>query len=320
MDLIEEKDRLTAECIGCKRCTKVCPSASKGGVIPHEVMAAGTGDVSTCIMCGNCSRVCKKTDPMAVMKIIRYAANGGNFGDSYERYGFTMPPSDMAVPEPKWNGEDVTVISGCVIKCKAPFLENATASALRSMGIGCRPLKGESCCLRPPMFANIGRDEKTERRERMVREVGAGEILCLCTGCADEMSVIREKEEGTIDFLYGNIGLLPKDPHPLRLAIETGCEASDKRDMVKEIVERMGHIDIGNTMGCCGKDTKVAADLMADRETECKDADAILAVCPKCFTEYDSYKGGKPVMFIMELVAMAFGDISTLRYHNIPVE
>ena len=254
---------------------------------------------------------------MKVMKMVRYLAFDGKFGDNYERYGFTMPPSAMEVPQPEWNGNDILVMSGCVVKGIAPYLTNATVSALRSMGFSCNQVCKEKCCLRPPMFAYIPDDEKVKAREKMVCPFHSDELLCLCTGCAAEMSVIKERNTGTIDFLYENMDRLPRTKEPLRLAIQTGCEVSGKRGQLTEIVERMGYVDVGNPMGCCGKDTKIAKDLMADREKECQDADAILAVCPKCFTEYDSYEGGRPVIFIMELVAMAFGDRSTLGFHRI---
>ncbi len=38
----------------------------------------------------------------------------------------------------------------------------------------------------------------------------------------------------------------------------------------------------------------------------------------QCFTKYDAYPEGMPVMFLTELVAMAAGDVSSLKYHRIP--
>ena len=38
-----------------------------------------------------------------------------------------------------------------------------------------------------------------------------------------------------------------------------------------------------------------------------------------CYTRYDAWPEGKPVVYIMELVAMAFGDTRSLGYHRIPV-
>ena len=317
MDLRNEISRLTEKCIQCRRCTKVCPSASKGGIIPHEVMASSDGDVSTCIMCGNCNRICKKTEPMTVMKMLRYIWFNGNFGDSYERYGFTMPPSKIDVPKPEWDDEGITVMSGCVVKCIAPYLEYAATSALRSMGFKRKPMDNESCCLRPPMFANMHKEQRIGIRKDMLPQ--DSDLLCLCTGCADEMGTLKGENVDTIEFLYLNMDRLPKANKTLRLAVETGCEATGERDKVTAILERMDHIDIGNKMGCCGKDTPVAALLMEDREAEIADADAVVVICPKCFTEYDKYEGGRPVIYIMELVSMAFGDRTTLQDHRIPV-
>ena len=319
MDLRHEIESLISSCVQCKMCTKVCPSAGKGGMVPHEIMAIGDGDVSTCIMCGNCNRSCRKTEPMMVMKMLRYLQNNGNFGGHYERCGYIMPISDMEVPQPLWDHNGVSVMSGCVVKGVVPYLEYATSSSLRSMGFTCRPIDNESCCLRPPVFANIPKKEKVERRKDMMKGALDDDLICLCTGCSSEMRVIKGNDVDTIEFLYRNMDRLPKAEKQLKLALKPGCEAAVKIDMLRAVVERLGHIDIGNTFGCCGKDTSVAKELMKDRQAECRDADAILAVCPKCFSKYDTIKGGKPVIFLMELVAMAFGDNKTLGYHRIQV-
>lgn len=296
----------------------MCPAAEKGGIIPHEIMKAGDGDVSTCIMCGNCSRVCKKTDPVTVMKMLRYLSNNGDFGGFYDRTGFNLPMLDHPSRslELEWTGDDVTVMSGCVITCKVPFLTYATSYALKSMGIKASPLEGEKCCLRPPAFAYLSNDEKKIKRREMVGK--CREMLCLCPGCAHEMACAKEKERGGVDFLYKHIDKLPRTNRPLKLALEPGCELADKRDRMSAVVRAMGYEDIGNDIGCCGKDSKVAPALMADRENECRGADAIVVACPKCFTIYDSYEDGIPVIYLFELVAYTFGDSTTLQYHNLP--
>ena len=63
MDLNDEIERLRTKCIGCGKCSKVCPSLKHGGIDPMEVMMGGEADMSTCISCGNCSAVCRRTDP-----------------------------------------------------------------------------------------------------------------------------------------------------------------------------------------------------------------------------------------------------------------
>ena len=54
-------------------------------------------------------------------------------------------------------------------------------------------------------------------------------------------------------------------------------------------------------------------------EMDGEDADIIVVGCPMCYTRYDAWPEGKPVVYIMELVAMAFGDTRSLGYHRIPV-
>ena len=56
-----------------------------------------------------------------------------------------------------------------------------------------------------------------------------------------------------------------------------------------------------------------------EKQKAAEDADVIVVGCPMCYTRYDSWPEGKPVVYIMELVAMAFGDRRSLGYHNIPV-
>jgi heterodisulfide reductase subunit B len=41
--------------------------------------------------------------------------------------------------------------------------------------------------------------------------------------------------------------------------------------------------------------------------------------CPNCQWFYDNYEGGKPVIHLAELLAMAAGDTETLKFHRIPL-
>ena len=77
--------------------------------------------------------------------------------------------------------------------------------------------------------------------------------------------------------------------------------------------------DIGNQMGCCGKNTDVAGSLVAERMEECAKADVIVVGCPMCLVKYDALPEGKPVVHISELVAMASGDKKSLGYHTVPI-
>lgn len=56
---------------------------------------------------------------------------------------------------------------------------------------------------------------------------------------------------------------------------------------------------------------------MEERQKEAKYADVIVVGCPMCFFNYDRIENGKPVVFIGELVSIAYGDASSLMYHHI---
>lgn len=88
---LSEKYRLD-DCIKCKRCTRNCPSAKHGGIIPDSVVAEvseGTyeGDPWTCLMCHKCSMVCPKDIDIAeLIRELRYIeASQGNVPDRFSR-------------------------------------------------------------------------------------------------------------------------------------------------------------------------------------------------------------------------------------------
>ena len=58
---------------------------------------------------------------------------------------------------------------------------------------------------------------------------------------------------------------------------------------------------------------------MRERQEAASDADAIVVGCPMCQAKYDAFPEGKPVMYLAELVAAAFGDRTSLACHRIPV-
>lgn len=85
------------DCIKCKKCTKNCPSAKHGGIVPDEVVSEvsdGTyeGDPWTCLMCHRCSIVCPKgIDIAELVRELRYLeVSRGNvperFSRVYKRY------------------------------------------------------------------------------------------------------------------------------------------------------------------------------------------------------------------------------------------
>ena len=52
----DEIDRLRLRCIGCGKCSRVCPSLKHGGCDPMEMMIGGDEGIEHCIACGNCSK------------------------------------------------------------------------------------------------------------------------------------------------------------------------------------------------------------------------------------------------------------------------
>lgn len=286
-------------------------------------MRTGELEKSLCILCGNCSKACRKTDPFKVIKGIIYLQKNGVFPDTYERTGDVVPMEDNPSRTelvPPWNGDDVHVMPGCVVRCKAPFLEYASSVAIRSMGMTCTGLEDSGCCLRPPNFSMMTDDEKRAYRSKIIESSNGNTVLSLCGGCRHEMVSSSLDVKSTIEFLHLNIDRLPKFDRPLKVAVEPGCEFKEMRTEMDDIVRALGFRPMDNDAGCCGKDTSVSSALMEEREKECGEGSFIVVACPKCFTEYDSYPRGKPVLFITELVALAAGDGASLRYHKIPVD
>ena len=89
---------------------------------------------------------------------------------------------------------------------------------------------------------------------------------------------------------------------------------------LRAVAKATGADVMDNVSGCCGKTVEGVRDgLMAERQAEVAGADVIIVSCPMCFSMYDNFAGGKPVMHIVELVALASGDSSSLKFHKIPV-
>lgn len=83
------------KCIQCKKCTRNCPSAKHGGIIPNETVLGVregnyAGDPWTCLMCHRCSMVCPKGIEIAglVLALRNNEAEAGNFPERFGRvYG-----------------------------------------------------------------------------------------------------------------------------------------------------------------------------------------------------------------------------------------
>lgn len=325
MGMIEDEiARLMQKCISCGKCTPNCPAFKYGGLDPHEIMIGGETDVSSCILCGTCSQVCRRTDPYVVMRDLRALANDLHVSQTYKDTGYAMPKNDHPSRyelECKWDDDgDVCIMPGCVVECKAPFLEYAAADAVRIVGKTCSELKDAGCCLRPPMFSEMQSIERHDRIVAMAESAAGKEIITLCGGCTDALDNYGQTNINMVMFLYKNIDKLPKFDRRFKVAVEPGCSCIPIKKEMIAVVEALGCEFVNNAMGCCGKDTEIAGAMMKDREKECGNGCLIVVACPKCFTEYDAQPDGMPVLFLSELVAWAAGHTETFKYHSIPIE
>ncbi len=319
----DEVARLMQKCISCGKCTPNCPSYKYGGVDPHEIMIGGETDVSTCILCGTCSQVCRRTDPFTVMRDLKALANDLHVSDTYKETGYAMKKADHPSRSElrcDWDGDDAFIMPGCVVECKAPFLEYAAFMAVRTVGKTCSELKDAGCCLRPPQFREMRDTERRDILFKVTSNAKGKELITLCGGCTEALESYGLSTTNMIKFLHDNINRLPRFGRSFKVALEPGCSCLPDKKMMIEVVEAMGCEFVNNAMGCCGKDTPLAEAMMADREKECGNGCLIVVACPKCFTEYDAMPDGMPVIFLSELVAWAAGHTETFKYHNIPIE
>ena len=321
--LQDEIEGLRRKCIGCGKCSKVCPSLKHGGCDPMEIMVGNDEEIIHCIGCGNCSKVCRRSDPYTVMRDLLCLAKGVHVSEVFKETGYAMPQVDMPARTeliPEWSGDDVQIMPGCVIKCKAPYVEYATAVAMKDIGIGCKELPGNTCCMHPIQFCEMTEFERRGYRKAMGDKAGEKTLVTLCGGCSDELLESGVDATHIVSFLHRHIDSLPRFGKPLKVAIEPGCSKSVSYDEMRAVAERMGCDVVNIKRGCCGKYADVSEGLMKDREAECQGADVIVVGCPMCLVRYDDYPGGLPVVHVSELVAMAAGDFSTLRHHKISMK
>lgn len=317
-------DEYRKKCIGCGACREVCPSFKNGGCDPMAVMEGDNSKVWDCVGCGNCSKVCEHTDPKTVMLAVYSINIDKPVSQCFLDTGMSRPIEDLPARTefpPEWSGNDVRLMPGCIVNCLAPHLESAASVALGRMGIGCSELPGHVCCMYPIQFGVMPDKEREDYRQKMGRNAEGRKIITLCAGCSELMIKSGIDCEHVIPFLHRNLDRLPKLDKPIKVSVEPGCSSIDNPDLMTDIIRALGCEPIGNEPGCCGKASrKVAEPLMKERQTAAEDADIIVVGCPMCYTRYDAWKNGKPVLYIMELVTLAFGDTRSLKYHRITVE
>ncbi|MGI6009132.1 MAG: 4Fe-4S dicluster domain-containing protein [Methanomethylophilus sp.] len=317
-------DQLMTACIGCQRCRKVCPSHAHGGCDPYYVMKGWDGNVKMCIGCGKCSEICPSTDPKTVMMHLKAEALGLKIPDSYVKDGYVRVPAD-----PSWKeglpeipqGDDMYMMPGCIVKGFLPYLQYAAARALDAVGVHFKELPEDKCCTYPLVLRSMTDVERLGVKARMHNHARGKEMFTLCSGCCNEFarSGIYAPHISTVLARY--VDQIRKLPGvKFKVAIEPGCSAERFRPEIEAVVRACGAEPIGNKSGCCGKTIEgVSQELMAEREAECADADVIVMACPNCMRFYDKYPGGKPILHITELVALAAGDAETQRFHKIKI-
>ena len=316
--LREEIDALRRRCIGCGKCSKVCPSFKHGGCDPMEIMIGNDDAILQCITCGNCSRACRRSDPFRVMQDLLCLAKGIHVSKDFRDTGYAMPLPDPPGSglTPEWKGDDAYIMPGCVVKCKVPYVEYAAAACMKAAGVGCAELPGNTCCMHPLQFREMSDHERYGYKSGMGKRAGGKDLVTLCAGCSEELTESGVDAVHVIPFLADRLDSLPRFEDPPKVAIEPGCSAMEFKGEMRAIAEALGCEVVNTSMGCCGKYSPVSEALMDEREAECAKADVAVVGCPMCLVRYEGRDGGVPAVHIAELVAMAAGDRSTLRFHK----
>lgn len=317
MSLLEEIDQMRKKCIGCKRCVVKCPSFKHGGCNPFNLVNGIDTNVQYCIGCGNCSTVCEHLDPAKLIQKLIFILKDKKLPDCVSETGYILLKNTMNYPEPQWTGDDVSVMPGCIVACKAPFIEYATSIALKKMGIKAQEIPKSACCTHPVVFRSFSDEKCIDIIDEMSNSAKNSDIITLCGGCSYEFTKTGHDAQHLIHFFYTNIDRLPTTIRSLKVALEPGCAAMPLLDEMVAIIKHMGFEYVENEAGCCGKSIEMASKMMKNRIDASKDADVIVVGCPMCFLKYDSTIEGKPVMHIGELVSFAFGNSESMEYHNI---
>lgn len=284
-----------------------------------SVMNGCEEDLDQCIICGTCSRVCPRTDPFTVMRDLVYIDRGMCLNEAFLKTGFNrFPAEDRGVP-PAWSGDDACVMLGCVVNAEAPFIEYAASRAMEAVGVRAMRLPGEICCLHPVMFMDMPETEKRARRTAMLSGAGGRRIVTLCGGCCEGLEAMDLKVSHIISFMHRRLDRLPAFPRRIRVGMEPGCSVDHLSGEFREVLEAMNCEIVNSTKGCCGKIAPVRIPLMREREAECEGAEVIVVACPNCFTKFDGWDGGLPVVHLAELIATAAGHPESLACHSIPV-
>lgn len=314
---------LMAACVGCRRCVKVCPSHKYGGCNPWLSMIQKEGaNIALCIGCGKCSEVCRHSNPKLVMMALKHDLLGIRKPESFVKHGLVIPPaSDGWKKElPDYSeGNDLYFMPGCIVQGKLPYLKYATVRAFEAVGLKIGELPFNTCCTYPLPLRGMTDAERNEYKVALRGNARGRDIVTLCSGCTIELGMSAVYAPNVCTYFARYIGKIAELPRlNLKVALEPGCSSERFVNDFVAIVKATGVTVVNGNWGCCGKNIPgISAALMRERQEECGDADVIVAGCPNCMVHYDNVPGGKPVLHLVELLAMAAGDTNTRKFHNL---
>ena len=286
--------------------------------------------VRRCCMCASCTVGCPaNVDARSVFTTLRelLALAGAVGGEGFEStqvdrdwhifsvyravYGISfvdLPSLDDA----RERGADTLFFPGCPLASYAPDLARAAFSWLEAQGV--RAVFSDACCGSPLKAAGCA-DRARAHREALaarMREAGIERIVCVCPGCADELSQASNlgdirivalprllADAGvTVDgaTLRERAGVRANVDLPVRVAAFDSCHDRDgafgaplRALFASEAVVELPHC--GERARCCGASGAVALvdpELSARRARRALDApaeveaDLLVANCPTC--------------------------------------
>ncbi len=316
---------LMTNCVGCKRCLKVCPSHKYGGCSPWLSMIAKDPNTEMCIGCGKCSEVCRHTNPKLVMMYLKADKIGAKVPDVFKQTGYAVPPAsdDWKKEVPEYTeGRDVFYMPGCIVQGKVPYLKYAVVKAFEAVGVHAGELYENTCCMYPLPLRPLDEAVRTEYKVRARGNAAGRDLVTLCSGCTNELATSGVYAPNICTYFVKYLDRIRALPglKGRKIALEPGCSSERFISDFRMVVEATGVEIVNSQYGCCGKSIPdISGKLMAERQAECQGADFIVVGCPNCMVFYDAVPNGIPVIHLAELIAMAAGDTETQRFHKLRI-